>query len=520
MLSARTSASTLRIASAAAASAASAAAPSPAPAVGRAYATAAASTSTGAKSQPAAALASLLRTTPAAALDTPGLVFTHAAGSSAASNRHPHAPAPQTANINMCTVRTSSAFPSASSSSSSTPALRLHARNSILSTSSSSLSLSLSLSSASPARQHAAARSFSASSSSRATEVATAAAAAASSTIAASPLPPLKPVRRTFKPDRKYPQRKAFLYSAYARLLSSSNLLVLLQYGNLTVAEWNKLRADLAAIPLPPGAKANTPRAGIVAVRAALLKALLRSHPNKEVQQLSNACSGPLAFLYFPTAALVNSVASEQQGAAAQPSKAAAADANAAKEDPSKAQAAETPEKPTIDDIDPRYVERVLTVIDRAFGGKAVPAPPKDLDPFAPAATAATTLGNPRLLPLGALFYPSKSLQPDTSSKAKAKTKASSSPAVPEGFVPVPASQHPPTKLMPVLSLRAIASNVPELHELRAQMVGLLGAPAQSLVGVLSSAGGAGLVRVLKGYVAGLEKDAEQPEDKKDGGSA
>ncbi|CAD6887320.1 unnamed protein product [Tilletia controversa] len=472
----------------------------------RRYATAAAAAASSSSSAKASPIASLLRTSPAAALDTPGLTFTNSTGS-ASSNRHPHAPAQKTANINMCTVRIRS-------SPSQPLSIVRNVSAAIVAPSSLSLSPSLSLSSS---RHQPSLRSFSTSTSSRATP-ATAPSAASSSAIAA-PLPPLKKVRKTYSPDRKYPQRKTFLYNAYARLLSSSNLLVLLQYGNLTVAEWNKLRADLAAVPLPAGSHPGTPRAGIVAVRAALLSALLKSHPNKQVQELSHACSGPLAFLYFPTAALVSSVASERKS---QQGSDDSASPDAKKEASSPAQQEDAP--PTIDDIDPRYVEKVLVVLDRAFGGKAVPAPPRDLDPFSPAATAGNNsglLGNPRLLPLGALFYPARAVQPAASSADgdKPSTPQPASSAIPAGLAPVPESEQPPTRLLPVLSLRAIASHLPDIHTLRAQMVGLLGAPAQSLVGVLSSAGGAGLVRVLKGYVATLEKEGEgsSPSKKEDG---
>ncbi|KAE8250311.1 hypothetical protein A4X13_0g4826 [Tilletia indica] len=461
----------------------------------RRYATAAAASTTSSPSSSSSArpspIASLLRTTPAAALDTPGLTFTNNTGS-ASSNRHPHAPAPQTANINMCTVRIHSA------SSSPPPVARIASAAIVGPSSSSSLSSSLSLSSSRP---QTSLRSFSTSASSRETPTSTSS-ITASSPAGAAPLPPLKAVRKTYSPTRKYPQRKTFLYNAYARLLASSNLLVLLQYGNLTVAEWNKLRADLAAVPLPAGSHPGTPRAGIVAVRASLLSALLKAHPNKQVQELSHACSGPLAFLFFPSAALTNSVASEQKD---DKEGNAPADADSQSASP-----------PTIDDIDPRYVEKVLVVLDRAFGGKPVPVPSKNLDPFAPASTAAGSpglLGNPRLLPLGALFYPARAVQPAASVDGKEDEESSrpqpASSAIPSGLAPVPESEHPPTRLMPVLSLRAIAAHVPDIHTLRAQMVGLLGAPAQSLVGVLNSAGGAGLVRVLQGYVAGLEKENE-----------
>ncbi|TXT13649.1 hypothetical protein VHUM_01016 [Vanrija humicola] len=53
-------------------------------------------------------------------------------------------------------------------------------------------------------------------------------------------------------------------------------------------------------------------------------------------------------------------------------------------------------------------------------------------------------------------------------------------------------------------------SKLPELDQLRAQLVGLLEQPGRQLIGVLSQAGGGALVRTLQGLEQGL-KDKEQP---------
>lgn len=51
-------------------------------------------------------------------------------------------------------------------------------------------------------------------------------------------------------------------------------------------------------------------------------------------------------------------------------------------------------------------------------------------------------------------------------------------------------------------------SNFPTLDTLRAQIVGLLSAPATQLAGVLSQASGGRLARTLEGLRKGLEEDA------------
>ncbi|KAL1411046.1 hypothetical protein Q8F55_001993 [Vanrija albida] len=56
----------------------------------------------------------------------------------------------------------------------------------------------------------------------------------------------------------------------------------------------------------------------------------------------------------------------------------------------------------------------------------------------------------------------------------------------------------------------ADVSKLPELDQLRAQLVGLLEQPGRQLIGVLSQAGGGALVRTLQGLEQGL-KDKEQP---------
>ena len=59
-----------------------------------------------------------------------------------------------------------------------------------------------------------------------------------------------------------------------------------------------------------------------------------------------------------------------------------------------------------------------------------------------------------------------------------------------------------------LLSLQQIGdvSKLPEMDQLRAQLVGLLQSQQSSLVGVLAQAGGGGLLRTLQGLEAGLKE--------------
>jgi len=52
--------------------------------------------------------------------------------------------------------------------------------------------------------------------------------------------------------DRVFPIRKQFLTEYYTHLLSTSPLFLLLEYDNLTVRDWNKIRVALKNVPPPP----------------------------------------------------------------------------------------------------------------------------------------------------------------------------------------------------------------------------------------------------------------------------
>lgn len=107
------------------------------------------------------------------------------------------------------------------------------------------------------------------------------------------------------KSQRKYPARKSFLHAQYMRLLESSQFVLVLQPNNLSVAEAAKLRADLAAVPLPEGVDASE-RARLTVVRTGVLRPALRqlvgsNESQASLARLESILSGPLAMLTSPS---------------------------------------------------------------------------------------------------------------------------------------------------------------------------------------------------------------------------
>lgn len=159
---------------------------------------------------------------------------------------------------------------------------------------------------------------------------------------------------------RQYPARKAFLYSQYQRLLEDSKFMLLVQPNNLSVAEFSKLRADLAAVPLPADVPSSS-RARFTVVRSGIMRPALRNlfgKPKKRSSKSSSAdvvsslepvLSGPLAMLTSPS-------------------------------------------------LSPAYVSRLLAVIDKALGNTG----------RAPAAGAKSVTTNPRMVPLAAVVEGNK----------------------------------------------------------------------------------------------------------------
>ncbi|EST05416.1 Transketolase-like, pyrimidine-binding domain protein [Kalmanozyma brasiliensis GHG001] len=154
--------------------------------------------------------------------------------------------------------------------------------------------------------------------------------------------------------SRKYPAKKSFLYEKYLRLLTDSQMVVVLQHNNLSVAELAKVRSDIAALKLPEG---QTAKASLTVVRAGLMKAVTRQlASNPAMEALQPALSGPIALL-------------------------------------------------TCETLTPAYLSALFNVVDRALG---------HVPPRAPAMGAKfpeTAVANPRLVPLAAVLEGNRLLQ-------------------------------------------------------------------------------------------------------------
>lgn len=178
------------------------------------------------------------------------------------------------------------------------------------------------------------------------------------SSAAAAPPPP------SSAPNRRFPARKAFLHSQYQRLLEDSRFMLFLQPNHLSVAEFTKLRADLAAIPLPVDARERS-RARLTVLHSGVMRPALRSvmtpsqaavqskpaSDRADLARLGPLMSGPLAMLTSPS-------------------------------------------------LSPAYVSRLLAAVDKALGNNV----------RAPVAGARSVTTNPRLVPLAAVIEGSKVL--------------------------------------------------------------------------------------------------------------
>ncbi|SPO25476.1 related to GCY1 - galactose-induced protein of aldo/keto reductase family [Ustilago trichophora] len=159
------------------------------------------------------------------------------------------------------------------------------------------------------------------------------------------------------KEARRYPAKKSFLYEKYLRLLTDSQMVLVLQHNNLSVAELAKVRSDIAAIKLPEG---QTSKASLTVVRAGLIKAAVRQlasgGKSATMENLEPALSGPIALL-------------------------------------------------TCETLTPAYLSALFNVVDRALGH----APPRA--PALGAKFPETAVANPRLVPLAAVLEGNRLLQ-------------------------------------------------------------------------------------------------------------
>ncbi|CAO1629854.1 unnamed protein product [Parajaminaea phylloscopi] len=211
-------------------------------------------------------------------------------------------------------------------------------------------------------QQLSARRAFTASSRARGTAAPTA--AGASSFLSVTPKQALATsgIRWSDGGDSTARDTRKMNMCTYQRLIQDSQFMLLVQPNNLSVAEFSKLRADLAAVPLPEGVQEGS-RVRFTVVRSGVLRPALRSvagmpnsrspgsGQNASLARLGPLLAGPLAMLTSPS-------------------------------------------------LSPAYVSRILAVIDKALGNTG----------RAPAAGARTAVTNPRLVPLAAVVEGNKVL--------------------------------------------------------------------------------------------------------------
>lgn len=219
------------------------------------------------------------------------------------------------------------------------------------------------------------------------------------------------------KPGRVYTDRKTFLYTHYAQLLTSSDLVLLFQHANLSTAETLALRRAITSVPTPEGAEN---KALLTVTRTGILSALSRDVQSPEVS-LRPMLSGPTALL-------------------------------------------------TTSSLSPRYLSQLLAALNKTMNRIV-----KNKEASNPPDKARVAAGLP---PVG---VPTMKLVAGVVEKNR------------------------------LLGLQQIGdvAKLPEMDQLRAQLVGLLQSQQSSLVGVLAQAGGGGLLRTLQGLEAGLK--AKEP---------
>jgi large subunit ribosomal protein L10 len=105
--------------------------------------------------------------------------------------------------------------------------------------------------------------------------------------------------------ERVYTARKQFLYSHYDHLLDTSDLVLVFQPNNLTMAEWSQLRRAISAVPTPKSKsdpEAVYVPATLVSARTGLLSMLVRKRAEaRPAVDFSPLLSGPIALLTCPS---------------------------------------------------------------------------------------------------------------------------------------------------------------------------------------------------------------------------
>lgn len=106
------------------------------------------------------------------------------------------------------------------------------------------------------------------------------------------------------RPGRVFPERKAFLFDYYNHLLRRSQLVLLFQHANLSVADSNALRNAIASIPVPRPATladdAPSPEpATLTIARTGLLAPVVRAQPGGAA--LETHLNGQTALITCPS---------------------------------------------------------------------------------------------------------------------------------------------------------------------------------------------------------------------------
>lgn len=132
-------------------------------------------------------------------------------------------------------------------------------------------------------------RAFSSSSVARASPVS---ADSSKPTVASSSSPSSSSLRK-----RVFPERKAFLFGQYERLLSDSKVVILFQHNNVGVHEMTRIRNDIAGVPVDDAE--NGKKARLTVIRSGMMRKLARKSPHRSLQKNNHLFVGPIAMLTF-----------------------------------------------------------------------------------------------------------------------------------------------------------------------------------------------------------------------------
>ncbi|PWN31469.1 uncharacterized protein FA14DRAFT_151454 [Meira miltonrushii] len=98
--------------------------------------------------------------------------------------------------------------------------------------------------------------------------------------------------------QRVYPERKAFLFGQYKRLLNDSKVSILFQHNNVGVHEMTRIRNDIAAVPVDG---ADEKKARLTIVRSGLMRKLAKVSSHPSLRKNEHLFIGPIAMLTFDT---------------------------------------------------------------------------------------------------------------------------------------------------------------------------------------------------------------------------